>query len=196
MTKMGKTEKWFMNRPKHNINAIYKIEGLLQYVDFKENQKFLEIGCGNGSACKHVAKKYNFNVTGVDVDPEQIQNAKKDNEKIQNISFFEGDSTNLKFSDNEYDIVYSSGVLHHIRDWMHVLDEINRVLKHKGYYIFSDLAYSRFTKRLFKNISKNYGFYIIEDIIDFMKNKNFQVVQQEKPKGKFLKAYSIIFRKL
>ena len=81
MAKMGKTERWFMNRPKHNLNAAVKVDRLLQYVDFKENQKFLEIGCGNGSACKHVAKKYNLNVTGVDVDPEQIQNAKKDKKK-------------------------------------------------------------------------------------------------------------------
>ena len=121
---------------------------------------------------------------------------KKIKKKIQNVRFFEGDSTNLKFSDNEYDIVYSSGVLHHICKWTLVLEEITRVLKPKGYYIFSDLAYSRFTTRLFKNISKNYGFYIIEDIVDFMKNNNFQIIQKEKPKGTFLKTHTVIFRKV
>ena len=206
MAKMGKIEKWFMNRPKHNLKAANKAERLLQHVDFKGNQKFLEVGCGNGTACKYIAEKYSLNVTGVDVDPEQIQNAIRDIEKIQNIQFFEGDSTNLKFSDNEYDIVYSSGVLHHIGNWKKVLDEaptqqavgylpiglidvasgdspqslqaagylndfeiqneINRVLKSKGYYIFSDLAYSRFTTRVFKNIAKNYGVYNVGDIID------------------------------
>jgi len=195
MTKMGKTEKWFMNRPKHNLKAANKIERLLQHVDFKEKQKFLEIGCGNGAACKQIAKKYNLNVTGIDVDPEQIQNAIKDIEKIQNIQFFEGDSTNLKFNDNEYDIVYSSGVLHHITNWKEVLKEINRVLKPKGYYIFSDLAYSQFTIKLFKNITKNYGFYTIEDITNFMKNNDFKILQQEKTEGVLLKTHTVIFKK-
>lgn len=192
---MGKTEKWCMNRPKHNLNAANKIGRLLKYVDFKENQKFLELGCGNGAACKHVAKKYSLNVTGVDVDPDQIQNALKDIEKIQNIQFFEGDSTDLTFNDNEYDIVYSSGVLHHISNWRKVLDEITRVLKPKGYYIFSDLTYSRFTTRLFKNITRHYGFYTIEDIINFMEKNDFQILHQETPKGVLLKTHTVIFRK-
>lgn len=195
MAKMGKAEKWFMNRPRHNLIAANKIERLIQYIDFKENQKFLEVGCGNGIACKHIANKYKLNVTGIDVDPEQIQNAKKDIDKIKNIQFFEGNSTNLKMDDNEYDIVYSSGVLHHIGNWKKVLEEINRVLKPKGYYIFSDLTFSKFTKRIFKNIAKNYGFYTIEDITSFMKNKNFDIFQQEKPEGTFLKTHTVIFRK-
>lgn len=195
MAEMGKTEKWFMNRPKHNLMAANKAERLLQYVDFKGNQKFLEVGCGNGAAGKHIAKKYSLNVTGVDVDPEQIQNAIRDIEKIQNIQFFEGDSTNLKFSDNEYDIVYSSGVLHHIGNWKKALEEINRVLKPKGYYIFSDLAYSRFTSRFFKNIAKNYGVYNVDDIIDFMKNQNFEILHQEKPRGVILKNHNVVFKK-
>ena len=195
MTKMGKTEKWFMNTRKHKLSAVNKIEGLLKYIDFKENQKFLEIGCGNGAACKHIAKMYNLQVTGVDVDPDQIQNAMKDTEKIHNIQFFEGDSTNLKFSDNDYEIVYSSGVLHHISNWRKVLDEINRVLKPNGYYIFSDLTYSRLTTRFLKNISRNYGFYTIKDIIDFMKKNDFEILHQEPSKGVFLKTYSVIFGK-
>ena len=195
MAKMGRTEKWFMNRPKHNLKAANKIERLLQYVDFKEKQKFLEVGCGNGAACKHIAEKYNLNVTGMDVDPEQIKNAIRDIEKIQNIQFFEGDSTNLKFSDNEYDIVYSSGVLHHINNWKKVLEEINRVLKPKGYYIFSDLAYSSFTARVFKNIAKNLGIYTIDDIINFMEDNNFEILHQEKNEGLFFKTHTLIFRK-
>ena len=195
MAKVGRTEKWFMNRPKHNIKAANKIERLLEYVDYKEKQKFLEIGCGNGAACKHIAKKYNLNVTGMDVDPEQIQNAIDDIEKNQNIQFFEGDSTNLKFSDNEYDIVYSSGVLHHINNWKRVLEEINRVLKPKGYYIFSDLAYSSFTARVFKNIAKNLGIYTIDNIINFMEDNNFEILHQEKNEGLFFKTHSLIFRK-
>ena len=39
MAKMGRTEKWFMNRPKHNLKAVNKIERLLEYVEYTEKQK-------------------------------------------------------------------------------------------------------------------------------------------------------------
>lgn len=195
MAKMGKTEKWFMNRSDHNIHAANRAERTLQYVDLRKDQKFLEIGCGNGAACKYIAKKYKMNVVGVDIDPEQIQNANKNMEGINNIQFSEGDSTNLDFNDNEFDIVYSSGVLHHIGNWDKTLEEVNRILKSGGYYIFVDLAYSRFTTRLFKSWAKNYGFYTIENIINFMKNNNFEILQQEKPEGILLKTHTVIFRK-
>ena len=111
---MGKIEKWFKNRLGHNIHAANRAEMILQYVDVKEDQKFLEIDRGNGTACKYITKKYKLNVMGVCVDPEQIQNAKKNMEGIKNVHFSEDDSTNLDFSDNEFNIVYSSGVLYHI----------------------------------------------------------------------------------
>lgn len=192
---MGKTEKWFMNTEKHSRKAIKKIERLINYIEIKDNQKFLEIGCGNGTACKHVAKKYKLIVTGIDVDPEQVKNATKNVENIKNIKFLEGDSTKLRFKDNEFDIVYSSGVLHHISNWMKVLEEITRVLRPNGYYIFSDLTYSRFTKRLFKNISKNYGFYTINDLLDFMNRNKFEIVKKEKSEHLFLRIHNVIFKK-
>ena len=195
MTKMGKTEKWFMNRPGHSRNVINRAERLLQHIDFKEGDKFLEIGCGNGSACKQIAKDHKFSVIGVDVDPDQIKNAKKDIEKLNNIKFFVADATNLDFNENEFDIIYSSGVLHHINNWNMVLKEINRILKPKGYYIFTDIAYSRFTTNLFKNKLKNLGFYTVSDIVDFLKNQGFDLVEKENPEGFFIKRHNLIFKK-
>lgn len=195
MTKMGKTEKWFMNQPEHSQNVANRAERLLQHIDFKEGDKFLEIGCGNGSACKQIAKDHKFNVIGVDVDPDQIKNAKKDIEKLNNIKFFVADATNLDFNENEFDIIYSSGVLHHINNWDMVLKEINRILKPKGYYIFTDIAYSRFTTNLFKNRLKNLGFYTVDDIVDFLKNQGFDLVEKENPEGFFIKRHNLIFKK-
>ncbi len=193
--KMGKIEKWFMNRPGHSNRASNQAEHLLQFVNPKENQKFLEVGCGNGAACKHIAQKYLLHVTGIDVDPEQIQYAQENIDATSNVQFFEGDATNLPFDDNDFDIVYSSGVMHHIGNWKKVLGEIHRVLKPKGYFIFNDLAYSGFTTRLFKRIAKNYGFYTINDITDFLTGNDFEIIHEEGPRGFVLKEYGIVLRK-
>jgi ubiquinone/menaquinone biosynthesis C-methylase UbiE len=196
MTKMGKTEKWFMNRPGHSRNVADRAERLLQKISFKEGDKFLEIGCGNGSACKHIAKNHKLIVFGVDVDPDQIKNANKNIEKLNNIKFSVADATHLNFNENEFDIIYSSGVLHHIKDWQMVFKEINRILKPKGYYTFTDIAYSRFTTNLFKNRLKNLGFYTVDEIIDFLKNQDFDLVDKENPEGIMLKRYTLIFKKI
>lgn len=169
-------------------------EFLMDY-EAKENQKLLEVGCGNGAACKHIAQKYLLHVTGVDVDPEQIQYAQENIDATSNVQFFEGDATNLPFDDNDFDIVYSSGVMHHIGNWKKALGEIHRVLKPKGYFIFNDLAYSRFTTRLFRNIAKNYGIYTINDITDFLTGNDFEIIHEEGPRGFVLKEYSIVLQK-
>lgn len=55
--KLGKIEKWFMNRPKHAKRATGRAEKLLHFVNLKEKQNFLEVGCGNGAVSKYIAKK-------------------------------------------------------------------------------------------------------------------------------------------
>lgn len=86
-------------------------------------------------------------------------------------------------------------VLHHISSWDKTLTEINRVLKPDGYFIFYDLAYSRFTTRLLKRIIKMYGVYTIDDIIAVLKSNNIESVYKEKPHGAMMKHYAVVFQK-
>ena len=44
----------------------------------------------------------------------------------------QGDAENLPFADETFDIVYSSGVLHHTRDTEKAIDEAHRVLAAAG----------------------------------------------------------------
>lgn len=97
--KMIRIEKWFMNRPQRAERVINRAEKLLSFVNMKEKQDFLEVGCGNGAVSKHVAKKYLLNVTGIDVDPGQIQLAQENIDDIPNIHFLAADATNLPFRD-------------------------------------------------------------------------------------------------
>jgi cyclopropane fatty-acyl-phospholipid synthase-like methyltransferase len=83
--KLGKIEKWFMNRPQHAEQVVKRADKLLSFVNVKEKHNFLEVGCGSGAVSKHVAKKYLLKVTGIDVDPEQIQLAQQNINDIPNI---------------------------------------------------------------------------------------------------------------
>ncbi len=180
---------------KHAERGIKHVKRLLPHINIKKNQKYLEIGCGNGHISKYLAGKYNLNVTGTDVDPDMIQLANQDIGELKNIRFMEMDATNIPFKENDFGIVLSFGVLHHISNWQNVLSEISRVLKPEGYFIFGDIAYSRFTASLVKRISKNYGAYTIDDIVQFLKKQNLIIHYEEPRKGSFLSYYSKVFQK-
>ncbi|MCK4583812.1 class I SAM-dependent methyltransferase, partial [candidate division WOR-3 bacterium] len=112
--KIGKLEKIFVNRRKEAEKSIKIAERLFRQIDLSNVKKVLEVGCGIGVVSSYLAKRYGWNVTGIDLDPEQIERAKKDNTENEYLRFFEADVTQLPFEDREFDMILSFDVLHHI----------------------------------------------------------------------------------
>jgi SAM-dependent methyltransferase len=59
---------------------------------------------------------------------------------LSNIHFIQMDAKMLGFSDHSFDIVSLSASLHHFDDPPAVLQEINRVLKYDGTFIFAEMS--------------------------------------------------------
>ena len=156
--------------------VINRAERLLHFVDTSEGQNFLEVGCGNGAVSKHMAQKYSLNVTGVDIDPEQVQLATKNANDTPNVRFLAADATSLPCQDNDFDIVLSSGVMHHIANWLDALGEIRRVLRPKGYFIYYDLIYKQLTARLGRLFQHSYGITTRQDLDSFIKKNGFSTI--------------------
>lgn len=193
--KMGKIEKRFVNSQKHAQKNLKLIERLFSNVDLSNISRVLEIGCGVGIVSAHLVNRHKMNVTGTDLDPEQITIAKMYNKENEHLTFIVADSTKLPFGDQEFDMALSIFVLHHIGNWEKTLEEINRILKLNGYFIFYDFAYSKLAARIFRPFAKNYGIYTIEDVINFMNINNFDIIYTEGPKGVVMKNYCMVFRK-
>lgn len=146
--KMSKIEKVFVNSPSHSTRVSAHAERLLKQIPFEPGQRYLDVGCGNGAAPIHLAKKFGLNVVGVDVDPGQIQEAKRSGRPIENVEFITLDGVQLPFEDGEFDIVATNKVMHHIPDWERAFMELQRVLAPGGYLIFSDLVFPPWFARL------------------------------------------------
>lgn len=190
--KMGKIEKSFVNRERHAQRTLEEVERLLSKIDLGSANRVLEIGCGVGAISTHLANKYKLKVTGTDVDPEQIEVARERNQENDNLTFVEADATSLQFGDREFDMVLMQNVMHHIGDWGKALAEITRVLKPKGFFVFSDLAYARLVEKILGPLVKKYGIYSIDDIASFLRRNDFQLIYEEKSRGVMMRKYSVV----
>jgi len=156
----------------------------------------LEVGCGIGMLTSYLVNKYNWELTGIDLDTEQIAIAKKNNIGHKNLKFLKADIKNLPFEESKFDLVLCFDVMHHIPYWEEALKEISRVLKPGGFFILNDVAIPKLM--IVKNLLKNHcGFYSVDDITECLKRNNLKIAYKEKPKGGIVaKHFRIIFRKI
>lgn len=108
---------------------------------FKNKSKILEVGCGQGTDALYICSKLskNHEYIAIDFSSESIRiaNRNKTNFFKKNTTnclpkFEVGDALDLRFNDEEFDFVYSMGVIHHTPDMLKAINEIFRILKKDG----------------------------------------------------------------
>ena len=96
------------------------------------HKDILEIGCGPGIDLIHLAAT-GARVTAIDLTPEAVSLARRHLElRGLQATVQEGNAERLQFKDEEFDVVYSVGVLHHTVDTQRAINEVWRVLKPGG----------------------------------------------------------------
>ncbi len=155
----------------------------------KKTDKILDIGCGTGRTTFHLFRLGYEQITGVDFTPEMIAEATALNENYQlNITFKEGDARNLEYKDQEFDsVIFSFNGMMSIPNSTQrkkALNEINRVLKGAGMFIFTthdrekDANYFDFwkeQKQIWSEGRQDPKLYEFGDIITDSKNEERQI---------------------
>lgn len=100
-------------------------------VSLQPSALLLECGCGLGHS-SYLLSSRGFSVTGTDISPLFIAEARKKYGEGSSLRFLVEDAARMSFPDQAFDAVCSALFLEHVSDVEGVLHEMSRVLKKGG----------------------------------------------------------------
>lgn len=110
---------------------------VLEKLDKIDFNNFLDLGCGTGELIKLVLNTFSDKQAyGLDISEEMLKVA--DKKLSNNVELVLGDSENLPYATNFFDVVYCNDSFHHYPSPQRVLTEVFRVLKPSGTLIITD----------------------------------------------------------
>lgn len=108
---------------------------ILALVEATPETSFLEPGVGTGLNVLPLVKR-GYWVTGIDISQEMLDQFRQKLPTIpQNLTLLHGDASKFPFSDCSFDVILTVHIIHNVSNWRQFLDEIDRVLKPKGFYL-------------------------------------------------------------
>jgi len=120
-----------------------EIDTITKYI--KDGDRVLDIGCANGYASFRQAESHKLtSITGVDFAANMVTAAQKTKQQKgfgDEVSFIEGDVRSLQFSDNAFDVAYTTRVLINLPTWEQQIlgiTECLRVVKPHGTVVLSE----------------------------------------------------------
>jgi len=117
------------------------LDRIVQWSSAGPADTVLDVACGPGllaCAFARVAK----HVTGIDMTPAMLEQARKTQreQSLKNVSWQQGDVYSLPFPPEQFSIVSSRFVFHHLQDPLAALKEMKRVCKPGGKVVVADMA--------------------------------------------------------
>lgn len=119
-----------------NNQMIYEKQ-VSEWTGIKAGDNVLELGCGRGRITAYMASITGARITGLNIDPTQLESAVKFAEKnglSQQCQFMKGDFNELPFPfpDNHFDCAYEVQAFSLSRDLEKVFRELHRIIKPGG----------------------------------------------------------------
>lgn len=150
-----RAQKYFDTQA-HNYHArsgIRQVHDLhlsvLTEISFYDYKSLLDVGCGTGDLLARIPMRKGLDLAGIDFSAKVLEIAQ---EKIgHKANLRHGDSQNLPWEDNSFDMVLCSDSFHYFPRPEIVLSEVRRVTKPGGRLIIADPWYSWPIRRI-KNL--------------------------------------------
>lgn len=128
----------FLDNARKSVNSDLRITSTMNFIDFSEGAKILDIGCNVGTWAKNIAEhgKGKVTVYSIDIVEDFIKIAKEFNSD-ENINYCYLDLLNNDFPDDYFDQAIFLETIEHVENPVGFLKEIYRILKPGGSLIIS-----------------------------------------------------------
>lgn len=141
------TTHYELNQYKKQINWLFNEYSALTQLSFDDlirNKIVLEVGCGGrASGINALNSFYPKSISAIDLSDKNVQNTSVICRKLGfvNVQIEQGNVLELAFRDNQFDFVFSNGVIHHTVNPYRCFQEMHRVLKPGGYLLLGIYGY-------------------------------------------------------
>lgn len=119
---------------KYSVNKQGFGNWIFEQYNMKENDRILELGCGDGSMWKTHAIPTGASLLLTDFSEGMLDSAKANVPADKRITFGRVDIQNIPYPDDTFDIVIANMMLYHVPDLHKGLAEVKRVLKPGGQF--------------------------------------------------------------
>lgn len=144
--------------------------------------KVLDIGCGRGIVARDLANRYGLKITGIDLTPYIVKEARKNSIGIKNRpSFIEGSYQALPFDNDSFDGLYAIETLSHATDLKKALQEALRVIKRGSKVVFFEyminpkIKISEREKQMYNLVKEGSAM----NSLDLFKEDNFKYLMEK-----------------
>lgn len=122
------------------------LETYLAWIDWPENARVLEVGCGTGAITRVLARRPGIAaIVGVDPSPLFLAKARELSAEFPHVTFRAGDVRGLEFGDGAFDVAIAHTCLTHVPGPDQGLRELFRVLEAGGALAVFDGDYASTT---------------------------------------------------
>lgn len=124
-------EGWAEAMERHHFRITEKA---IRRMELGEDERILELGCGDGWACRLLAKLLGprSRIVGLDISDEMIRLARHKSEGIENVRYLWGAASRIDCADSYFSRVLSVESFYYYPDQAAVLDELLRVTMRMG----------------------------------------------------------------
>ena len=147
-----------------------------------KNKVVIDLGCGSGILTHKIMKWGAKKTVGVDFSQSLINIAK---EEYKNIDFICEDISNLSVDNNIFDIAVSSLVTHYIEDIYSLFNQVSRVLKKDGIFIFTCHHPLMFSEKKVQITKEKYHFSLMKKIHVTIYSHSFEKMKKFLKKSSF-----------
>lgn len=188
---LGRLYIQLMGWPDQEIRTTFP--RMVKLLEPQPSDSILDVGCGPGVWSLELASKYGCNITGIDLDENDIRFANKVSQinHLDNCHFTCAEATKLNFEPESFDKVMCIAVLEHIEEDNLAIENMARVLRENGILVglVPNDKRSPFRPECGQQSGdpKGHGHvregYSVQDVENLMSRNGLELVRYEYPHG-------------